>query len=210
MIQTTTLRQYINSNFIDENGYSFENANLAEMIVDNYIPTYRSGLPFAKSYGREQVVDVDFVDGGVVLPASYDTTKNYYQFCNIEILSGSLNGETLSVVSSVDNKLSTNTVSLPEETTTTVKISQIGKFPFICDYKSSIKTIPNTLREACKLQLQYITENSEHLNSVNMKSETESTGSYSYTLGDSMSSESIMISPVVKKLIDSLGLYQIV
>lgn len=206
MIQTTSIRQYTPTSYLAD--YSMEDVNLAEMLIDSYIPTYRSNNMYAKSIVRDSIVEVDFVDSKIVLPDSQ--AKNYYQYANVEILSGSLAGELLSVISSEDNLLTVNTLSLPNETGVTVKISQIGKFPFFCDYKQTIKTIPNTIRQAAILQLKYLAENKETMNSILLKSETESTSSYSYTLGGMGDEESILLSPVVKKLIDSLGLYQIV
>ena len=209
MIITSTTRQYITNPLTLST--DLETLNIAEAIIDEYLPVMISGSVYSKTVVEEVITTVDFAGGLVVLPTDLSRVKNYYQYLAVEILDGINAGLILPVVSSEDNNLNVAVDNLVNDTGVTCKIYQPGKLPRKFDLKMGVtKSIPAEVRQAAALQAKYLLENSEILTSQTFKSESESTGSYSYTLGGVGDGDMVIMPHAVKKLLDGLNMYQFI
>jgi len=216
----TTKRQYISMNkvletvAIDPNLLNCKLIEQAESMIDQYLTNFFEP-PFCRFLTDELYYtanQINFSDNTLtLLGQSYD--DNYFQYTNIELLSGTNKGTILSVTSSTNNVLTFD--SNLTIANCHIKISQIGKLPRYCDYNDTvkIKSLPVELIEAIAYQVQFILNNTDEngffvLNNQGLSSESIGTN-YSYTLADAKSGIndiSSKISPLSKSLLDSLGL----
>lgn len=197
----TTKRQYIlkpASLKID-----FLILNLAESMIDDLLPTYRSRRIESKFTNGEVLVDAEIQNNKLILPEDFSKEDDFYKYLVFETLEGDIRA----IVSSQGNELTTYTTGL-NIGTEKVKIYQLGKVPMKMHTKENKKFIPTQIREASLWQAKYLNENQDLLNSPILESQTEGVSSASYTLANSETAKSQLYSPVAKSLISSLEFYQ--
>lgn len=140
---------------------------------------------------------------------------DYFKLCEVEILGGTGAGQRRKVTAStkagvltIDSAWSTNPT-----TTSLYKVSQIGKFPRVCDIETYTsgsnttyyKAIPEALKRATAAQVEYFIEMGDAFFAGD-KSEMESEriGDYSYTKGQGVASIAKLISPKAKMLLKGI------
>ena len=180
---TTTHRQYLKPS-LAELDTNFSIYNLAEFLVDNYVGV----KSYAQINGRANQANLIFESADFTISATTVTltdktySKNAFKFCVIQVLEGVDEGLLVPVLSSDDNILTIATNNLLNFTT--FKIYQIGNFPRTMDITGDYRTIPNEIKQATQLLFNYLVENESVVTGLNLKSESQSTSSYSYTLAD--------------------------
>jgi len=180
---TTTHRQYLKPSLAElETNCSIY--NLAEFLVDNYVGV----KSYAQIDGKSSQFDLVFVAAEFSLTTTTLTItgksypKNTFKYCVIEVLEGADEGLVIPVTSSDDNVLTLATDT--PLTFTAFKIHQLGNFPRVMDVILDFKTVPKEIRQAATMLFDYLMENESVITGLNLKSENQSTSSYSYTLAD--------------------------
>jgi hypothetical protein len=182
---TTTLRQYFNTTAqeLEDNRDLF---NLVEALIDNYVGEKLINRITSKANQLKRVYEEpDFtIANNQITLVNEDQDywqKNTFQFCIVEVLEGQNKG-LFPIVKSEDNVLTLATNNSP--LFTAFEVYQLGNFPRMADYNRGYKKIPQEIQQACFYLAKYLLENKEVLESVTFQSETQSTGSYSYSLAD--------------------------
>lgn len=200
MIQTTKRQYILNPASL---GIDFLILDLAESMIDDSLPTYRSGRIESKFTNGEILVEAEIQNNKLILPEDFSKEDDFYKYLVFE----TLEGEIRAIVSSQGNELLTYTSGL-NNGNEKVKIYQPGKVPMKMHTKEDKKFIPTQIREASLWQAKYLNQNQDLLNSPIFQSQTEGVSSASYTLADSQTSQEQLYSPIAKSLISSLGFYQ--
>lgn len=187
----SSIRQYATKKYIAsrtdlaEGEILVEMINMAEMFIDAWI--------------RDEIGDFGkFIDGEIVSTGTFTESsltdsvlldrdyKNFYSFCNIEIISGDKAGTILSVTSSEGDSLQFDTVA-ELSGTLDYRLFQIGKFPRYIDatYSNSkyYKTIPFEIKEAIAYQVKYMEDEPDIFEESGMLGSESISESYSYSVG---------------------------
>lgn len=200
---SSTNRQYIlNPNELE---IDFLILNLAEQMIDDLLPVYRTGKRESKSVNGSIVVKVDIVSNKIILPEELLRETNYYQYLIVENLK---NGEIYPIKSSEGGELTHNYSNLSNQTDLKVKIYQLGKMPMKMHFKEGIKSIPTQIREASLWQAKYLYKNQDLLEDIQFESASEGVSSASYKIATNFQAIDRLYSGVAKSIVKSLGFYQ--
>lgn len=193
-----SLRQYASKEFINAvtggavalADATDANINLAESIIDDFC--YREVDPALRPfYFIDEFVTADFTTTNCIVDLPNLGGPDFYQYCNIEILEGPLNGLIIPITSSTGTTLNFDAVAALGGSLK-AKIYQLGKFPRRCDCSIDnnevYKSIPREIREAVAYQVEFYLEQQESstnvfLSGFGLKKESISE-TYSYEIGD--------------------------
>lgn len=211
-----TRRQYITEDQIEEfsnitvtdANEATDRANWAEEMIDAYVGPQQKHVNHryeGKATGGTTTTLID---------TSSDSSLNYFEddyftYCEVEIIGGTNKGQKRRI-SAYDK--STNTVTVSSafssaiDNTSVYVIRQLGKFPrredvhHIDTEDKYYKTIPEAVTRATLAQLEYIIEKGDDFFAGASEYQSESIGSYSYTMKEGRSANRL-ISPHAKELL---------
>lgn len=196
---TKTHRQYLKPSIVELEA-NFRLYNLAESLVDDYVGV----KSYAQIDGKAIQFDLVFIAAEFLLtPTTLTITgksysKNTFKYCVIEVLEGANEGLIIPVTSSLDNVLTLATDTALSFTA--FRIYQLGNFPRVMDTTGNFKYIKQEIVDATKMLFDYLVENETVITGLNLKSESQSTSSYSYALADN--SQNLLLPITVTQLLN--------
>lgn len=183
----------------------------AEEIVDAYVGPQ-------DKYMVETVKGLAAAGGSNTITLEQSQQNNYdidyFKLCDVEILGGTGVGQRRKCTTSTKaGVLTVDTWDTQPDNTSFYKISQIGKFPRICDVETYsnngtttyYKTIPEAIKRAVAAQIEYVIEMGDSFFAGDKSEmESESIGDYSYTKGKGIASMGKLIAPKAKLLLKGI------
>lgn len=184
----------------------------AEEMVDAYIGPQNK-------YMDEAITGLAAAGGAtsLTLETSQQNTFDidYFKLCDVEIIGGTGAGQRRKCTGSTKaGVLTVDSWTTTPDNTSFYKISQIGKFPRVCDVESYssangvtvyYKSIPEAVKRAIAAQIEYVIEMGDaYFAGDKSEMESESIGDYSYSKGQGVGSMGKMISPKAKLLLKGI------
>lgn len=205
------LEQYANISITDT-AEADDRISQAEEMIDTYVGAQNK-------YMTESIKGLAAAGASttITLETSHQNTfdVDYFKLCEVEILGGTGVGQRRKVTAST--KAGVLTVDSAWTTTpgatSFYKISQIGKFPRVCDVETYTsgsnttyyKAIPEAIKRAVAAQVEYFIEMGDSFFAGDKSEmESESIGDYSYTKGQGVGSIAKLISPKAKILLKGI------
>jgi hypothetical protein len=187
----------------------------AEELIDAYVGAQDSFMDIDdKIIGLAISAGTNTLTLDVVQQNIYDI--DYLKLCQIEIIGGTGVGQRRKITASTKAGVVTvdsNWTSTPDNTSV-YKITQLGKFPRVCDVETYtntsgvqtfFKVIPEAVKRAVAAQIEYFIEMGDsYFVGDKSEMESESIGDYSYTKGTGIASISKLICPKSKILLKGI------
>lgn len=206
MAANDTLRRYLTTANLNElTTPTLEQVKLAEELIDSYVafigkhvrPTY-DGI--ATSGTTTKLIDTSN-------DSHLSFGDDYFNYCVLEILTGTNEGEIRSIISSNRDEKSVTVSEAfddPIDNTSVYRIYQLGKFPRAKDVHietdTYYKSIPRIVREAVMAQVDYIQSlGIEYFTGDKSDVVSESIDDYSYQLGGSNGTKDSQIRLIAPK-----------
>lgn len=204
-----TLRQYLQAS--DVGSYTSAQIQLAEEIIDNYVGYQKKSVRIKFRGITTSGSTTELIDTSGDTDLNHN--NNFFQRCIVQIIAGTNQGETRFIESSVESERKI-TVSVPFsnaiDDTSVYLIYQLAKFPRIQDEEQIVETyykyVPEIIREAVKLQLEFISEQGDDFFNGGADLSNESIDDYSYTLREGLSGGEYarITSPKVRSLLKGI------
>lgn len=155
---------------------SFDNKELirAERDIDKLIGNFYQGENRPAVYNTTQVYTAVLTTTTATIAGLSPNNDGYFDYCTIEIISGSKKGKRIAISSQSGSTLTFFDTQSGLSETSKVKIFQEGKFPRVADTETDggvyYKTIPEFLKEAVALQYSYRIAEGDNLNTEQVQS----------------------------------------
>ena len=189
-LTTTEAEEYADI-VINDTPEADDQISQAEEMIDAYIGFQRKHIPIQFEGMATGGTTTKIIDTSDDSHLSYD--KDYFNYCEVEIVAGTNVGERRQIISS-DSADKSVTVSdaftTAIDSTSVFIIRQLGKFPRVQDVFSQpvnglsvyYKRIPEEVKRAVAAQLQYIIEKGTEFFAGATDKSSENIADYSYTV----------------------------
>jgi len=176
---------------IDDSDEADDQISQAEEMIDAYVGFQNKHIKVKYKGLATDGTTTTVIDTSSDTPLNYN--ENYFNYCEVEVVAGTNEGETRQITSS---DKSANSITVNEafsaviDSTSVYIIRQLGKFPRVRDVFANTvdgesiyyKSIPEAVKRAVAAQLQYIIEKGAEFFTGATDKDSEKIADYTYSV----------------------------